>query len=221
MSPLVKIVLVVVVLLVLIGTAAIAGLYYAFHLAARKAHEISQQVRNGAITAARPDEDAAPTISGPGLCRLLSKEDVGRAIGIAIVATRTTANGCEYLAQGTTGEMTSKHLSAMMAGSGASAQQQQMMKSLSKGLFGGSHADDGSTPNADENTAVLAFTIGTASQTQLPGSKLAGIGDEAAVTAGSVMVVRKGSKLIRVTYSTCPCTTPAIVPLAKRLAASQ
>jgi hypothetical protein len=32
--------------------------------------------------------------------------------------------------------------------------------------------------------------------------------------------VRKGKKLIRITYSTCPCTIDAIKPLAQRLAAS-
>ena len=222
MSPIVKIILVVVVLLVLVGTVAMAGIYYAFHLAARKAHELSEKVRNGGIVASLPADDAVPAIAGPGACRLLSKEDVGHAIGIPVVATRTTVNGCEYLAQGTAGEMTSKHIAAMMASNGANAQQQQMMESLSRGLFGNAKQEDGNSPNADVNAVVMAFTINPETpEAQLPGNPLQGIGDEASVTAGSVMVVHKGSKLIRITYSTCPCTTPAIVPLAKRLAASQ
>jgi hypothetical protein len=54
-----------------------------------------------------------------------------------------------------------------------------------------------------------------------PGAKpLTGIGDEAFDASGSVMMVRKGGKLIRITYSTCPCTVDAIKPLAQRLAAS-
>ena len=222
MSPVIKIVLVVVVLLVLVGTVALAGLYYVFHLAARKAHQISQQVRNGAIVASLPaDEDASPLITGPGACRLISKEDVGRAIGIPIVSTKTTANGCEYLAQGTTSELRSKHVAAMMANSGASAQHRQMMQNLSKGLFGGG-GPDGSTQDTDANSAALAFTIAAnTSEIPLSGTRLPGIGEEASVTAGSVMAVRKGSKLIRITYGTCPCTTAAIIPLAKRLAASQ
>lgn len=47
---------------------------------------------------------------------------------------------------------------------------------------------------------------------------LQGIGEEAFDTAGSVMLVREGDKLIRITYSTCPCTVDAIKPLAQRLA---
>ena len=223
MSPVIKIVLVVVVLLVLVGTVAMAGLYYVFHLAARKAHQISQQVRNGAIVASLPaDEEASPAVTGPGACRLISKEDVGRAIGIAIVSTNTTANGCEYLAQGTPGDLRSKHIAAMMASNGANAQQQKMMQSLSKGLFGGAPPADGSNANTDVNSVVLAFTIApNTSEAPLTGSPLPAVGEEATVTAGSVMSVRKRSKIIRINYSTCPCTTSAIVPLAKRLAASQ
>jgi hypothetical protein len=33
-----------------------------------------------------------------------------------------------------------------------------------------------------------------------------------------MMMVRKGDKLIRIMYSTCPCSVEAIKPLAKTLA---
>jgi len=33
------------------------------------------------------------------------------------------------------------------------------------------------------------------------------------------MLIRKGDKLIRIVYSTCPCTLNAIKPLAQELAA--
>ena len=33
-----------------------------------------------------------------------------------------------------------------------------------------------------------------------------------------MMLVRKGDKLIRIMYSTCPCSLDAIKPLAKKLA---
>jgi hypothetical protein len=78
---------------------------------------------------------------------------------------------------------------------------------------------------------VMAFTIDpNAAKTQMsmnenvlggisPGGKpLKGIGDEAFDASGAVMMVRKGDKLIRITYSTCPCTVDAIKPLAKELA---
>ena len=45
-----------------------------------------------------------------------------------------------------------------------------------------------------------------------------GIGDQALDESGAMMMVRKGDKLIRIMYSTCPCSVEAIKPLAKTLA---
>jgi hypothetical protein len=237
-SPVLKIVLVVVLLLVVLGTLSVAGMFYAMHLASRKAHEFSRQVRDTALSSLAADDGNAGGsnvpggVLGPGDCRFLSKEDVGRAIGVAIVATKTTASGCEYLAQGTAGDMTAKHIAAMMASKGATAQQQQMFQSLSHSLLGGEQSQaDGSSPPV--STVVMGFTIDpNSAKTQMsanenvlgavgPGAKpLTGIGDEAFDASGSVMMVRKGDKLIRITYSTCPCTIDAIKPLAQRLASS-
>ena len=237
-SPLVKIVLVVVVLLFVGGALATFGMFYALHLASRKAHQFSRQVlgSGGIVSSLNPDRGTAGGsdggITGPGACTLLSKEAVGRSIGVAIVATRTTATGCEYLAKGTPAELTGKHIAAMMAARGASTQQQQMIQNLSRGLLGSAQNDaDGDSPNPEVNSAVLAFTIDpNSAKTQMtldqnaPGSigstgkPLAGIGDEAFDTAGSIMTVRKGNKLIRIIYSTCPCTVNAIKPLAQQLA---
>jgi hypothetical protein len=236
-SPVVKIVLVVVLLLVVLGTISVAGMFYALHLASRKAHEFSRQVRDTALSSIAANSGNAGGsnvpggVLGPGDCRFLSKEDVGRAIGVAIVATKTTVGGCEYLAQGTAGDMTAKHIAALMESKGATAQQQQMFQTLSHSLLGGAQTqEDGSSPPA--STVVMAFTIDpNAARTQMslnenvegvgPGAKrLTGIGDEAFDASGSVMMVRKGDKLIRITYSTCPCTIDAIKPLAQRLASS-
>ncbi len=238
-SPVVKIILVVVLLLVVLGTLSVAGIFYALHLASRKAHEFSRHVRDTGLLSSLPADsgnadgsDVPAGTLGPGACRFLSKEDVGRAIGVAIVATKTTVGGCEYLAQGTAGDMTAKHIAAMMASKGATAQQQQMFQSLSHSLLGGAQDQaDGSSPPV--STVVMAFTIDpNAAKTQMsknenalngvgPGAKpLTGIGDEAFDASGSVMMVRKGNQLIRITYSTCPCTIEAIKPLAQRLASS-
>jgi hypothetical protein len=235
-SPVVKIILVVVLVLVVLGTLSVAGMFYALHLASRKAHEFSRQVRATALSSLAADNAGGSNVStgqlGPGACRFLTKEDVGRAIGVPIVATKTTADGCEYLAQGTAGDMTAKHIAAMMASKGATAQQQQMFQTLSHSLLGGEQSQaDGSSPPV--STVVMAFTIDpNAAKTQMntnesvlgavgPGAKpLAGIGDEAFDASGSIMMVRKGDKLIHITYSTCPCTIDAIKPLAKRLASS-
>ena len=234
-SPVVKIILVVVLLLVVFGALSLAGIFYAMHLASRKAHEFSRQVRDAALLSSLPagsgaaiGSDGSVATLGPGACRFLSKEDVGRAIGVGIVATKTTVGGCEYLAQGTAGDMTARHIAAMMASKGATAQQQQAFQTLSRGLLGSAQGQaDGSGPPI--NTVVMAFTIDpNAAKTQMsmnedvgPGAKrLSGVGDEALDASGSVLMVRKGNQLIRITYSTCPCTIDAIKPLAQRLAAS-
>jgi hypothetical protein len=237
-SPVVKIILVVVLVLVVLGTLSVAGMFYALHLASRKAHEFSRQVRDSALSSLAADSGNAGGSNvgagplGPGACRFLSKDDVSRAIGVAIVATKTTVGGCEYFAQGTAGDMTAKHIAALMASKGATAQQQQMFQTLSRGLLGSAQSQaDGSNPPV--STVVMAFTIDpNAARTQMsmnenaldgaaPGAKrLTGIGDEAFDASGSVMMVRKGNQLIRITYSTCPCTIDAIKPLAQRLASS-
>lgn len=77
---------------------------------------------------------------------------------------------------------------------------------------------------------VIAFTIDpNSAQAQMtfnqnvlggigPARKpIDGIGDEAFETVGSVMTIRKGDKLISITYSSCPCTVNAIKPLARKL----
>ncbi len=52
-----------------------------------------------------------------------------------------------------------------------------------------------------------------------PGQQgIPGIGDQAMDESGAMMMIRKGDKLIRIMYSTCPCSVEAIKPLAKTLA---
>jgi hypothetical protein len=238
-SPVLKIILVVLVILFIGGALATFGIFYALHLASRKAHEFSRRVRaeSGILSSLNTETGNGSTTaagtSGPGACRLLSKEDVSRSIGVTVVATRTTPTGCEYLAKGTSAEMAAKHIAAMMAARGASAQQQQMFQSLSKGLLSSKSETDESDQNADVNSVVLAFTIDpNSSKSEMAlnqnvlgglgsgGKPLAGIGDEAFDTAGAVMLIRKGDKLIRIVYSTCPCALTAIKPLAQQLAAA-
>jgi hypothetical protein len=47
---------------------------------------------------------------------------------------------------------------------------------------------------------------------------LPGIGDEAFVSADGIMMLRKGNKMVRVMYITCPCGTEQVKPLAKEIA---
>src|ERR1700761_4249945 len=64
-SPVVKIVLVVVLLLVVLGTLSVAGMFYALHLASRKAHEFSRKVRDTALSSLQADSGNAGASNVP------------------------------------------------------------------------------------------------------------------------------------------------------------
>jgi hypothetical protein len=229
-SGLLKVVLVLLALLVVGGALAVAGIFYAAHKVSQKVHEYSAQrlksepSRHGvALASDRPEGD---------VCRLLSKEEVGNAIGMPIAATSSTDDGCSYLAKGTTVEMTSKHVAAMLKSRGADAQTQQTIEKMAGGLFGSMQNEaKEETQDANGNAVVLAISVDSnAASTQMdlnrrilgglsPDAKnFEGIGDEAFEAAGSVMMIRKGDKLIRIFFTSCPCTVDEIKPLAQKLA---
>jgi hypothetical protein len=165
-------------------------------------------------------------------CHLLSKEEVATAIGVQIVATQSTDAGCSYLAQGNSADMTAKHMAAMMGAKGADAKTQNMIQGFAGGMAK-AFQSEGHEETSDSNGNVPVFTFGVdnkAAEAQMrlnakvlgglgPGQEgIQGIGDEAFDEAGAMMMVRKGDKLIRIMYSTCPCSVEAIKPLAKTLA---
>ena len=165
-------------------------------------------------------------------CRLLSKEEVGRAIGVEIVATETNDAGCSYLAQGNSADMTAKHMAAMMGTKGADAKTQQMIQSLTGGLAKMVQSEGHDTGmDKNGNVPVFMFSVdNNAAEAQMrlnakvlgrlgPGQQgIPDIGDQAFDESGAMLMVRKGDKLIRIMYSTCPCSVEAIKPLAKTLA---
>ncbi|MEO6803024.1 MAG: hypothetical protein ABI197_07255, partial [Granulicella sp.] len=178
-------------------------------------------------------KQAATPIGDP--CRFLSKADVGDAIGVPIVETTSSPDGCVYLAHGTMADFTSKHLSAMMGQRGAPKQAQEMIQQFA-GIVGAPKDDSAASEQSDPagNAPVLTVQFQTQSartQIQLDSkvlggfggaaggnSTLTGIGDEAYVAADGMLMVRKGDILVRFMYTSCPCTTDAIKPLAQKLA---
>ena len=244
-SPWLKIVLVTFVVVFVCGVAAVGGVIYIAHKVSQKAHEYSREVLGEASpataatdsgsssSAAAPGDKSAAAIGDP--CLLLSKQVVSKAIGIDIVETSPADGGCSYLARGTAADMAAKHAAAMMAAKGADKKTQGLLEQFA-GAVGNSmpkNAGD-DTQSADGNGVVFTFGIdtnaardqmhlnakvlgglGTAAQ-----QPLEGIGDEAFAEADSMMMVRKGDKLIRIMYMSCPCNTDAIKPLARQLAAS-
>jgi hypothetical protein len=231
-----------------VGALAVGGVIYVAHKVSQKAHEYSREVLgespapapgatppvDGSQPTTAAASDKSPAVTGDA-CRLLSKEDVSRAIGVTIIETQKTDEGCSYLAKGTAAGMTAKHTAAMMGAKGADKKTQGMIEQFAGAIGNSTPKDEKSDiETADGNVVVLSFGIdanAAEEQMKLNAKVLGiggmggidaidGIGDEAFSKADSMMFVRKGDKLIRIMYTTCPCGTGAIKPLAKEIVAN-
>jgi hypothetical protein len=246
---------------VAIGALAAGGMYYVVYRVKQKVHEVVRDVPglnsssnnnsgsgdnsllgaiSKAISASRNGDGSGDSGSGGSgsnggiegdACRLLSKDEVSRAIGVGIVATENTDGGCSYLAQGTSADMTARHMAAMLGARGADTKTQKMIETFTGGI-GQMVQSEGHDTGMDKNgnVPVFIFTVdNNSAETQMRlNAKLLGelggqqgtpgIGDQAFDEAGAMMMVRKGDKLIRIMYSTCPCATDAVKPLAKKIA---
>jgi hypothetical protein len=180
-------------------------------------------------------------------CRFLSKAEVSQAVGVTVIRTEAKDGGCSYIAKGDPADVTAKHAAAMLGGFGADAQTQKTMQKFAGALFAQQEASDkdlaaqaatGEIPvlgilltsgNAQMemkmNRGAFEHIKGSApfgadkATAQNSGSgDLAGIGDEAYVAGGSMIIVRKGNTVARFTYISCPCNTDNIKPLAQKLA---
>ncbi len=252
-SPMVKIIIGVVAFLFIGGVLAIGGIYYVVYRVKQKVAEVKTEVlgetasssnstngSSGGSTSSSggsASSSSGSTSSGAANsvtdgCHLLSKEEVGHALGVEIAATEPTEGGCSYLAVGTSADFTAKHLTSMPGANNADAKTKQMVQGMAGGLFKAlqsEHPND--KPDKDGKVPVMSFSIDTNSaETQMELNEkilgglgpreapIDGIGDHAFDAAGSMMMVRKGDKLVRIMYSMCPCGVDAIKPLAKKLA---
>jgi hypothetical protein len=237
-SPLTKILIGVAVVVITVGALAAGGVYYVVYRVKQKVHEVARDIPG--LGSSSDSSSSSGDDSGSGnnggirgdACRLLSRDEVGRAIGVQIVATQTTDGGCSYMARGDSADMTAKHMSAMMGAKGADEKTQKMIQGFAGGM-GKMFQSEGHDTGMDRNGNVPVFTFGVdnnSADAQIrlnknvlgrlgPGQEdIPDIGDQAFDEAGAMMMVRKGDKLIRIMYSTCPCTIEAIKPLAKTLA---
>lgn len=250
-SPVVKIVIGVVAFLFVGAALAIGGVYYVVYRVKQKVQEVKTEVlgdtasgsnaANGSSTGSNSGSSSGPSNGSTGAssgssatdgCHLLSKEEVGHALGLEIVATEPTEGGCSYLAVGTSADFTAKHATSMPGLNGADAKTKQTLQGIAGGMFKAlqsEHPND--QPDKDGKVPVMSFSIDTNSaETQMELNEkvlgglgpreapIEGIGDHAFDAAGSMMMIRKGNKLVRIMYSMCPCGVDAIKPLAKKLA---
>ncbi len=241
-SPITKILIGLVVVVFVVGALAAGGVYYVVHRVKERIHEVTRDL---------PGLDPNPkTNSGSGInsvgsasgsdsngsvtgdpCRLLSKEDVSRAIGVQIVRTQLSDGGCSYIATGNQADMTAKHVTAMMAARGADKKTQQMIQGFAGGMFKQFQSEDADHKQDNSGEVpVFSFSVDTNAaeeQMQLNGKVLStlgdtqglpGIGDQAFVSADGMIMLRKGKSLVRIMFMTCPCGTDAVKPLAKEIA---
>ena len=179
-------------------------------------------------------------------CRFLSTQEVGQAVGVTIIRAEGENGGCSYIAKGDPADMTSKHMTAMvgeLAGPGMDAKTQKTIQSITGGFFAQQEAGDKdlSAAAAKGEVPVLAISLtvgnaeaqmklnragfnyvtsGAGSAASSGSGDLDGIGDDAYLAGGGMLMVRKGETIARFMYVQCPCNTAAIKPLAK-LAASR
>jgi hypothetical protein len=229
---LVKVLVAFGIFIVVGGALTIGGVYYVAHRVSQKVHQLASELPNVPESPSTNPRTRSRAVAGsiPDPCRLLSKEDVGRAAGVEVIRTESSGDSCSYLAVGDAADMTSRHMSAMMASKGADTQQQKMIQGLAGGLFKSMEKDRKSDLDSNGNVPVLSFSLEKqaadgemgVNRTVLAGMPgghiLSGIGDEAFDAGDSMIMVRKGDTLIRIMYMTCPCNTEAVKPLARKLA---
>jgi hypothetical protein len=235
MSPLAKLGVAAIVTIFVGGAAAAGGLYYIAHRVSQKIHQAADRVIGSSSDSSDESSSTARPSSGGGsmgdVCRLLSKEDVSRAIGVEIVHTQPVDNGCTYIAKGTQADMSAKHVTAMIAARGADKQTQQKIQKIAGGMF---NVFQSEKPASEQDTLgevpVFSFSVdqnAADEQMRLNAKGLAvlgdqaglpGIGDQAFVSADGMIMVRKGKNLVRIMFITCPCGTEAVKPLAKEIA---
>ncbi len=229
------------------GGVAVAGMIYAAHRVSQRVHAMvkgelqgddSPTPGSGGGTGGGGSSKSASSKGSMGnVCRYLSADTVGSAIGVPIVRTEPIDNGCNYFAKGTQAQMTAKHMSAMMATKGADPKTQKMIEGITGALAQSFQTDKAEKSDADSGDGtVLVFNFSlddnnAAAQMNLNRKSMAYVGgaatqdmpdiaDEAFVTGDSSIIARKGDKLIRVMYMTCPCNTIAVEPLVQKLAAA-
>jgi hypothetical protein len=243
MSALAKFGIAAVVIIFVGGAAGAVGVYYIAHRVSQKIHQATDGIlrstadptANSSGKDSGSEESEAGRSAGSGtmgdVCRLLSKQDVSKAVGVAIIRTESKDNGCSYLAKGTQQDMAAKHLKAMVADKGADKKTQEIAEKIAGGMFNALQTETrASEQNTSSEVPVFVFSLDqhrAEEQMRLNAKVLGnlgneqglpGIGDQAFVSADGVILVRKGKTLVRIMYLACPCGIEQVKPLAKEIA---
>lgn len=237
LSALAKLAIAAVLVFGVLGVGTVAAMIYVAHRVKQEIHEAGGKLQGSLGSRPGSGPSRAPGLGSSGsshedVCAYLSKEEVGRAIGVDIVATESKEHTCSYLAVGDQAGMTARHVAALGASHGANDQAQKAVEGFASAIFHAAQAqrhDSGADASGRVPVLVVAIEDGAEEQMRLdhgvlgrfPGSQdLPGIGDEAFDTGNAMLMVRKGSRMLQITYMTCPCGLEAIKPLARKLASA-
>jgi hypothetical protein len=201
----------------------------------------------GLLGSGSVSESSGPNLFKGDPCRFLTKQEVSHAIGVTVIRTESKDAGCSYIAKGDPAEVTAKHAAAMMGNLGADSQTQKTIEKFASAIFAQQEQSDknlsaeaatGEIPvlvvNYTYGNAVAEMKMNRGAFQRLGGNtppsedkttaqnsgtgNVAGIGDEAYTAGGSMLLVRKGNTVARFMYTSCPCNTSNIEPLARSVA---
>lgn len=228
-STLVKVLLIFLVVIFLFGAVGIAGIWYVAHRVKQKVHEIGLDDLSTTTNANR-----GPALAGMDPCSLLSKVDVAQAVSMDVVrAERSEGSevGCEYSVMGDYVDLIAKHASLLHKAETTDSQR-QMMETFAKAVGHGNDSQQtaprhpGESPvfifSVDNNSAAAQMSLSRATFGRMAPAftSIPSLGDDAFDIANAMIMVRKGDKLLRITYMMCPCTTDEVVPLARKIVAN-
>ncbi len=145
-NTLLKVVVVLVVFLFVGGALALAGLWYAAQKINAKAHAAAAHALGGSpatgalgglLSSAAGSDGSSDSPGGfkGDPCRFLSKAEVSQAVGVQIIRTDGSDNGCSYIAKGDPADATSKHMASMIGGMGADANTQKTIQKIAGGIL--------------------------------------------------------------------------------------
>lgn len=227
MSPLVKILIAVVIIFVVFGVFAAAAMMYVGHRIHQKAQEY------GLTRSPEESRESRAELRRIDGCALLSKADVGQAVKMEVVraeSDRSDTPGCSYSVAGDAADLTAKHITAMHKKE-LNKSQQENVENFGKTIFHGTDAGSSLNNEHPGEAPVFSFSIdNNAAQLQMRLNKatlgsmgpaitpeIPNLGDEAFDAAGAMLFVRKGDKVVRIMYMTCPCSLEDILPLARKI----
>ncbi len=227
-STLIKILLIFLVVIFVFGAVGIAGIWYVAHRVKQKVHEI------GLDDLSTANANRGPVLGGADPCSLLSKADVAQAVSMDVVrAERSEGSdaGCEYSVMGNYVDLIAKHASLLHKAE-TNESQKQMMETFAKAVGHGNDSQQsaprhpGESPvlifSVDNNSAAAQMSLSRATFGRMTPAftSIPSLGDDAFDIANAMIMVRKGDKLLRITYMMCPCTTDEVVPLARKIVAN-